>query len=90
MSRSANIPRKYDVLFFGIAEQATGLLRSLRIQSDYRHVNDFLRGMQEDSGCVCLVHDNVRVGKFHPCSVRPHPILVTLGSTADVSFLCTL
>uniref|UniRef100_A0A1X7TUC5 PHD-type domain-containing protein n=1 Tax=Amphimedon queenslandica TaxID=400682 RepID=A0A1X7TUC5_AMPQE len=87
VSRSVTIPRKYNVLFFGIAEQATGLSRSVRIQSDYRHVNDLLCGMQEDSGHVCQVRDNVRVGKFNPSSDRPRPILVTLGSTADVSFI---
>ena len=56
------------------------------MNSDFNEIASILSSLEEsDHGC--LIRDCHRIGKFIPNSERPRQILVTLGSTTDVSYV---
>ena len=79
--------RKYNIMLFGITEKPNGTPRSERFNSDYDEVSHVLHRLDDDSDHVCLVRDCKRIGRFSSLSNRPCPLLVTLGSTSDVSYI---
>uniref|UniRef100_A0A1X7SIT1 Uncharacterized protein n=1 Tax=Amphimedon queenslandica TaxID=400682 RepID=A0A1X7SIT1_AMPQE len=79
--------RKYNIILFGVTEMPRGSSRSERFSSDYEEVSNVLARLEENSEHICLIRDCRRVGRYNPQSERPRPLLVTLGSTSDVSYI---
>lgn len=85
--KSSSSDRRYNVHVSGIPEQIHGTSRRARTHADYQSVSSVFKNMSSDLQHQCLIRDCRRLGKYKPDSSSPRPLLVTMNSTADVSFI---
>ena len=73
--------RKFNVVVFSIPEQPQGLSRSSRWRKDFDRVSTIITEIEYKASSIRECHC---LGKYSATNSRPHPLLVSLNSTADV------
>lgn len=77
--------RKFNVVIFGVPEQPKGTSRFTREQNDFKEAASAIANTESESNHTSSIRECRRLGKYNVSKTRP--ILVTLNSTADVSYI---